>query len=108
MDLQWTRRLWKISFLIFSRGPNSSLLSFSVKFVSICFALYLWSIALISTENNLESNSFRQDPQRGEPYYEVEVEAMVDKESTTMFIDFTHVMLHSDVLQQAIADEYLR
>lgn len=49
--------------------------------------------------------SFRLD---GEVYYEAEIEAMRANESTTMFIDFSHVMRFNDVLQKAIADEYLR
>ncbi|KAM7262828.1 hypothetical protein ACFE04_000511 [Oxalis oulophora] len=44
----------------------------------------------------------------GEPYYQAEIEAMSSNESTTMFIDFSHVMLYNDLLQKAIADEYLR
>ncbi|WCJ33290.1 DNA replication licensing factor MCM6 [Euphorbia peplus] len=43
-----------------------------------------------------------------EAYYEAEIETMKANESSTMFIDFTHVMLFNDVLQKAIADEYLR
>ncbi|KAJ0016522.1 hypothetical protein Pint_11724 [Pistacia integerrima] len=49
--------------------------------------------------------SFRLD---GEAYYEAEIEAMRANESTTMFIDFSHVMRFNDVLQKAIANEYLR
>ncbi|KAJ6428541.1 hypothetical protein OIU84_023875 [Salix udensis] len=55
--------------------------------------------------------SFRLDGQNrniGEPHYDAEIEAMKANESTTMFIDFSHVMLFNDVLQKAIADEYLR
>ncbi|KAK2635068.1 hypothetical protein Ddye_029860 [Dipteronia dyeriana] len=44
----------------------------------------------------------------GETYYEAEIEAMRANESTTMFIDFAHVMRYNDVLQKAIANEYLR
>ncbi|KAL8045713.1 hypothetical protein ABFX02_08G132400 [Erythranthe guttata] len=43
-----------------------------------------------------------------EPYYEAEVEAMRPNESNTMFIDFSHVMRFNDVLQKAIADEFIR
>lgn len=43
-----------------------------------------------------------------EPYYEAEVEAMRVHESTTMFIDFSHVMRFNDVLQMAISDEFFR
>lgn len=56
-------------------------------------------------------SSFRLDGQNrniGEPYYDAEIEAMKANESTTMFIDFSHVMLFNDVLQKAIADEYFR
>ncbi|XP_044495392.1 DNA replication licensing factor MCM6 [Mangifera indica] len=49
--------------------------------------------------------SFKLD---GEVYYEAEIEAMRANESTTMFIDFSHVMRFNDVLQKAIANEYLR
>lgn len=54
-------------------------------------------------------NSFRLDGNMGgEAYYEAEIEAMRSHESTTIFIDFSHVMLYNDLLQKAIADEYLR
>lgn len=43
-----------------------------------------------------------------ESYYEAEIEAMRANESSTMFIDFSHAMLFNDILQKAIADEYLR
>ncbi|OMO77744.1 Mini-chromosome maintenance, DNA-dependent ATPase [Corchorus olitorius] len=52
--------------------------------------------------------SFRLDPQVGESYYEAEAVAMGKSESSTMFIDFSHVMLYNDTLQKAIAEEYLR
>ncbi|KAJ9168452.1 hypothetical protein P3X46_019973 [Hevea brasiliensis] len=54
--------------------------------------------------------SFRLDGHNnvGEAYYEAEIEAMRANESTTMFIDFSHVMRFNDLLQKAIADEYLR
>ncbi|KAJ4828463.1 MCM DNA helicase complex subunit mcm6 [Turnera subulata] len=55
--------------------------------------------------------SFRVDNNnnvRGEAYYEAEIEAMRANESTTMFIDFSHVMRFNDALQKAVADEYLR
>ncbi|XP_019057935.1 PREDICTED: DNA replication licensing factor MCM6 isoform X2 [Tarenaya hassleriana] len=52
--------------------------------------------------------SFRLDPNKPELYYEAEVEAMKNIESTTMFIDFSHVMRYNDALQKAVADEYLR
>ncbi|XP_040375566.1 DNA replication licensing factor MCM6 isoform X3 [Rosa chinensis] len=44
----------------------------------------------------------------GEVYYEAEIEAMIANESTTMFIDFSHVMLFNNLLQKAISDEFLR
>eukprot|EP01018_Ginkgo_biloba_P023737 Gb_23970 [translate_table: standard] len=40
--------------------------------------------------------------------YEAELEAMRARESTTLYIDFSHVMQFDDTLQQAISDEYLR
>lgn len=43
-----------------------------------------------------------------EPYYEAEIEAMKASESTTMFIDFHHVMIFNNLLQKAISEEYLR
>ncbi|GMH01389.1 hypothetical protein Nepgr_003228 [Nepenthes gracilis] len=52
--------------------------------------------------------SFRLDPNSREPYYESEIAAMEANESTTMFIDFSHVMRFNDILQKAISDEYLR
>ncbi|KAI6704250.1 hypothetical protein NL676_013386 [Syzygium grande] len=46
---------------------------------------------------------------RGEPpYYSAEIDAMKASESSTIFIDFAHVMLFSDLLQSAISDEFLR
>nr|XP_011460545.1 PREDICTED: DNA replication licensing factor MCM6 [Fragaria vesca subsp. vesca] len=44
----------------------------------------------------------------GELYYEAEIEAMINNESTTMFIDFSHVMTFNNLLQKAISDEFLR
>ena len=41
-------------------------------------------------------------------HYKAEVQAMEANGSSTMFIDFSHVMLYNDILQKAIADEYLR
>ncbi|XP_030550655.2 DNA replication licensing factor MCM6 isoform X2 [Rhodamnia argentea] len=53
--------------------------------------------------------SFTLDPNsRGPPYYLAEIEAMKASESSTIFIDFSHVMLFSDLLQSAISDEFLR
>eukprot|EP00250_Pteridium_aquilinum_P008956 c18338_g1_i1 orf=152-2668(+) len=40
--------------------------------------------------------------------YETELEVMRSKESTTMFVDFNHVMLFDDALQAAISEEFLR
>ncbi|KAL8151527.1 hypothetical protein V2J09_021335 [Rumex salicifolius] len=52
--------------------------------------------------------NFRSDANAPEPFYESEIEAMEENESTTMFVDFSHVMRYNDVLQKAISDEYLR
>ncbi|OVA01375.1 Mini-chromosome maintenance [Macleaya cordata] len=52
--------------------------------------------------------SFKVDQNSGEPFYVSEIEAMKSKESTTMFIDFSHVMRFNDILQKAISEEYLR
>ncbi|KAH6768978.1 minichromosome maintenance family protein [Perilla frutescens var. frutescens] len=52
--------------------------------------------------------SFREAEGGGEAYYEGEVEAMRVNDSNTMYIDFSHVMRFSDVLQRAISDEFLR
>ncbi|GAV80097.1 MCM domain-containing protein [Cephalotus follicularis] len=41
-------------------------------------------------------------------YYEGEIESMRANESSTMFIDFSHVMIYNDLLQKAIAEQYLR
>jgi DNA replication licensing factor MCM6 len=43
-----------------------------------------------------------------EAFYETELEAMRSRESTTMYVDFAHVMRFNDVLQKAISEEYLR
>ncbi|CAO2839594.1 unnamed protein product [Amaranthus hypochondriacus] len=52
--------------------------------------------------------SFRVDPDSRHPYYESEIGTMEEIESTTMFVDFSHVMRFDDTLQKAISDEYLR
>ncbi|XP_057549456.1 DNA replication licensing factor MCM6-like isoform X1 [Amaranthus tricolor] len=52
--------------------------------------------------------SFRVDLNSRHPYYVSEIETMEEIESTTMFIDFSHVMRFDDTLQKAISDEYLR
>ncbi|GAB2281063.1 MCM DNA helicase complex subunit mcm6, variant 2 [Dionaea muscipula] len=52
--------------------------------------------------------TFRLDPNSREPRYDSEIAAMDANESSTMFIDFTHVMRFNDILQKAISDEYLR
>lgn len=52
--------------------------------------------------------SFRTDPNSRNTFYESEVTIMEECESTTMFIDFSHVMRFDDVLQKAVSDEYLR
>ncbi|KMT06199.1 hypothetical protein BVRB_7g162700 [Beta vulgaris subsp. vulgaris] len=52
--------------------------------------------------------SFRLDPNSRHPYYVSEIEVMEQSESTTMFIDFSHVMRFDDTLQKAISDEYFR
>lgn len=58
---------------------------------------------------NDDLGSFRLDGNMGgESCYEAEIEAMRANESNTMFIDFSHVMRYNDLLQKAIADEYLR
>ena len=44
----------------------------------------------------------------GELFYDAEIEAMRQIESNTMFVDFSHVMSHSNILQKAISDEFLR
>lgn len=51
---------------------------------------------------------FKLDPNSPESLYEAEIEAMKAKESTTMFVDFSHVIRFNDVLQKAISEEYLR
>jgi hypothetical protein len=43
-----------------------------------------------------------------EPFYETEMEVMRSRESTTMYVDFAHVLRFNDVLQKAISEEYLR
>ncbi|WOL02199.1 DNA replication licensing factor MCM6 [Canna indica] len=51
---------------------------------------------------------FKLDPNSVEPFYEAEIEGMRNKETTTMYVDFSHVMRFNDVLQKAISEEYLR
>ncbi|XP_072979096.1 DNA replication licensing factor MCM6 [Typha angustifolia] len=51
---------------------------------------------------------FKVDPNAVEPFYEAEIEVMRSKESTTMFVDFSHVMRFNDLLQKTISEEYLR
>ncbi|OAY77819.1 DNA replication licensing factor MCM6, partial [Ananas comosus] len=57
---------------------------------------------------SIRSHRFKLDPNATEPLYEAEIEAMRSKESTTMYVDFSHVMRFNDVLQKAISEEYLR
>ncbi|KAL5997624.1 MCM DNA helicase complex subunit mcm6 [Asimina triloba] len=52
--------------------------------------------------------SFKVDQNAVHPFYESEIEAMKEKESTTMYVDFSHVMRFNDLLQKAISEEYLR
>ncbi|KAH9618631.1 hypothetical protein KSS87_022528 [Heliosperma pusillum] len=52
--------------------------------------------------------SFRSDPNSREPFYLSEIDIMETTESSTMYIDFSHVMRFNDTLQRAISDEYLR
>ncbi|KAJ3694519.1 hypothetical protein LUZ60_009999 [Juncus effusus] len=51
---------------------------------------------------------FKTNPNSPEPHYESEIERMRLSESTTMYIDFSHVMSFNDVLWKAISEEYLR
>lgn len=51
---------------------------------------------------------FKESDGAPEPFYETEMEAMRSRESTTMYVDFAHVMHFNDILQKAIAEEYLR
>ncbi|XP_077249548.1 minichromosome maintenance (MCM2/3/5) family protein [Tasmannia lanceolata] len=51
---------------------------------------------------------FRLDPNSRELFYESELETMQSKESTTMFIDFSHIIRFNDKLQKAISEEFLR
>ncbi|RLN30454.1 minichromosome maintenance protein [Panicum miliaceum] len=51
---------------------------------------------------------FKESDGAPEPFYEMEMEAMRSRESTTMYVDFAHVMRFNDILQKAIAEEYLR
>ncbi|KAK1693772.1 hypothetical protein QYE76_010469 [Lolium multiflorum] len=51
---------------------------------------------------------FKETEDAAEPFYDVEMEAMRSRESTTMYVDFAHVMRFNDVLQKAISEEYLR
>ncbi|EFJ34058.1 hypothetical protein SELMODRAFT_406458 [Selaginella moellendorffii] len=48
-----------------------------------------------------------EDPDRVKKY-EYELEVMLHKESSTMYVDFTHVMAHNDELQRSISEEFLR
>lgn len=51
--------------------------------------------------------SFKLEP-NSRPFYEAEIETMKHSESSTMFIDFSHVMRFNDVLQKAIFEEFFR
>lgn len=51
---------------------------------------------------------FKDADDAAEPFYDIEMEAMRSRESTTMYVDFAHVMRFNDVLQKAISEEYLR
>jgi DNA replication licensing factor MCM6 len=51
---------------------------------------------------------YKEPLDAAEPFYDIEMEAMRSRESTTMYVDFAHVMRFNDVLQKAISEEYLR
>ena len=54
------------------------------------------------------TSSVSGEPPGRSKVYESELEVMRSKESTTMFVDFNHVMLFDDALQAAISEEFLR
>ncbi|XP_050224009.1 DNA replication licensing factor MCM6-like isoform X2 [Mercurialis annua] len=56
----------------------------------------------------LQSFKFDVRNSMEEDSYQAQIETMKENESTTMFIDFSHVMRYNDILQKAISDEYLR
>ncbi|WVZ21309.1 hypothetical protein V8G54_008631 [Vigna mungo] len=60
------------------------------------------------TVENAFLDFLKRSSQRNEIQYEAEIEVMRVNESNTMFIDFSHVVKFSDLLQQTISDEYLR
>lgn len=43
-----------------------------------------------------------------EIFYEAEIEAMRANESSTMYVDFSHVMSYNNLLQKAISEEFHR
>ena len=79
---------------------------FLKNFVFLCVYIYIY--LCIFCEICGRNFSFRVGNNAAEPYYEAEIEAMRGSESSTMFIDFSHVMQFNNLLQKAISDEYLR
>ena len=75
--------------------------------VFLCVCVYIY-ICVFFVKICGWNFSFRVGNNAAEPYYEAEIEAMRGSESSTMFIDFSHVMQFNNLLQKAISDEYLR
>lgn len=42
------------------------------------------------------------------PYYVEQIMALRDYVTTTLFVDFTHVLRHEEVLAKAISEQYYR
>ena len=47
-------------------------------------------------------------PQGGEPTYIDQIYSLRDYGKTTLFVDFTHLLRHEEVLARAVADQYYR
>lgn len=76
-------------------------------YIHICvFVCVFFLVLIVKFVDGI--SSFRVGNNAAEPYYEAEIEAMRGSESSTMFIDFSHVMQFNNLLQKAISDEYLR
>lgn len=67
-----------------------------------------WAVRLTRWDGYSWICRFKDSEDAPEPFYEMEMEAMRSRESTTMYVDFEHVMRFNDILQKAISEEYLR
>lgn len=90
----------------FSNFLKNFVCFFSYIYISVYLCVCVFLVLIVKFVDGI--SSFRVGNNAAEPYYEAEIEAMRGSESSTMFIDFSHVMQFNNLLQKAISDEYLR